>query len=123
CGQCGTNADWAKTRPKWKPVLAARLEVHGPKGLDMPEGTPLCGSKRYTREGVENTCGARSWRHNGTKLTYCGKCGANYTGAQPENVAEIIKAIGNQSRDYEQPIGKRFGDKERRKLEAASRES
>lgn len=61
----------------------------------MPANTPTCNHHAVTKDGIEIPCGASNWKHDGHKLTYCGTCGSNYTGAQPANVAEIIKALGS----------------------------
>lgn len=95
CGPCGTNLTWAKTSPKFAPMLKEWLSKHTKSKMYHPS-TPACKHKHITRDGVETECGSLDWVHDGERLLYCGRCGSNYRGAQPEDVAEVIAKNGGR---------------------------
>lgn len=122
CGVCGANTrEYAKS-PKWGPIIAAWVKKYGPQIPNLPETTPVCKAKSYTKDRVEIACGSQAWKHDGEKLLYCGKCGANYQGKQPDNVKEIIKSLGKQlaQRKY---VPRPFTDSDKRKLQDAAKET
>lgn len=90
CGSCGANySSWCTD----KNIEAAKAyaKKHRKATVKAPGSTPRCKNPINLVDGTFAECGSQDWVHDGTKLNYCGKCGANFTGPQPENVAEIIK--------------------------------
>ncbi len=48
CGMCGTNLQWARTSPKYKPMFEAWASARFDKNVNYHEDTPLCGAKSFT---------------------------------------------------------------------------
>lgn len=124
CGMCGTNVKGYQKSKKWGPIIEAWMDTYGPKNQEMPEGTPTCEATSFTKDGVELTCGSKHWRHDGEKLLYCGKCGTNYPKkkGQPENVKEIIEALGKQLDNNASRMPTPFSDGDQQKIRQAARE-
>jgi len=121
CGGCGTNATaWAVGNNQHKALLAWKAK-YDKRGVEVPEGTPVCGSISVSKNGVESKCDSTQWQHDGTKLVYCGTCGANYKGEQPENVAEIIERMGRKNAIQSYSSSKPWSDNETKRLEEARR--
>lgn len=88
CGVCGMTADYMYKDPRWK---AAADKVYA-----AMRGNPALPDERTPR-CKQVGCGSQAWAHDGTKLLYCTKCGANWPKgeAQPSHLSDIIKRLGD----------------------------
>lgn len=104
CASCGATAcvvegeqlkGWAYANEEVAARSREYVKNHrgGLAGAKAHQDTPACTS-HVPKAGGDTVCGARNWQHDGEKLLYCRKCGANFKGPQPKNVAEIIATLG-----------------------------
>jgi ribosomal protein L37AE/L43A len=103
CGKTATN--WAYQNEEYAAMAREYCVRAGSvvPGKKIHSQTPSCNAKRPLASGELVECGSKHWVHDGTKLLYCGECGANYTGKQPDNIEEVLSTQGSPLRNIRAP--------------------
>lgn len=123
CGGCGVNTDIWATSNFWAPVIKAWKKVYIPILNPAHPSTPECKATARVAGGKVLECKSTTWRHVDGKLAFCAKCGANYTGEQPEDIEDIIESLTGQIETPIFNIPKPYNKDDAKKLKRARERS
>lgn len=120
CGNCGANySQWATEANIGAARAWAERNVKATKRT-FHSDAPKCRNKVRLLAGeraVVAECESQIWRHDGEKLLFCGKCGANWKGEQPANVKEVIEAAGPAIADVTMTNAVKISDEDKARVQ------